>query len=68
MILRLRQLCCHPNLVLVRATDNLLQNSMLIAPQNDDNNLGLAVSKAAKELARATKIMGARWVMNVRVT
>ncbi|KAI0351250.1 hypothetical protein OH77DRAFT_1430072 [Trametes cingulata] len=51
-ILRLRQLCCHPHLV--------LEN-----PKGDDPSLVMS-SESEKELARATKKMGQRWVANIK--
>ncbi|KAI0363945.1 hypothetical protein BV20DRAFT_975060 [Pilatotrama ljubarskyi] len=51
-ILRLRQLCCHPHLV--------LEN-----PKGDDPSLVMS-SNSEKELARAMKKMGQRWVSNIK--
>ncbi|KAH7912078.1 SNF2 family N-terminal domain-containing protein [Hygrophoropsis aurantiaca] len=49
MILRLRQLCCHPNLILSHAAD-YADPTLLMSDDND------------KELGRAIKIMGVAWV------
>jgi hypothetical protein len=49
MILRLRQLCCHPHLILDQAQEF------------DDPSLMLA-SEADKEVGRAAKAMGIAWV------
>jgi hypothetical protein len=54
MILRLRQLCCHPNLIL-SLTDGYADPTLLVGSEND------------KELGRAKKIMGAEWVTKVGV-
>ncbi|KZP27972.1 hypothetical protein FIBSPDRAFT_917816 [Athelia psychrophila] len=53
MILRMRQLCCHPNLILSRADEF----------ENPTDMLG---DEAEKEVARAFKIMGPAWVANVK--
>lgn len=53
MILRLRQLCCHPHLILSLAEDF------------EDPTL-LVGSDAEKELGRAKKAMGAAWVAEVK--
>ncbi|KAI0085988.1 SNF2 family N-terminal domain-containing protein [Irpex rosettiformis] len=53
LILRLRQLCCHPNLVLSLSSDG------------SDPALALA-SLAEKEFARATKAMGTKWAFNIK--
>ncbi|OJT08730.1 hypothetical protein TRAPUB_340 [Trametes pubescens] len=52
-ILRLRQLCAHPHLVLEQA-DGFADPSVMMGSASD------------KELARATKKMGAKWVENVK--
>jgi len=49
MILRLRQLCCHPNLILCQAEDY------------DDPTL-LMSGESERELARAKRAMGLEWV------
>ncbi|KAI9457065.1 SNF2 family N-terminal domain-containing protein [Russula earlei] len=49
MILRLRQLCCHPNLILC------------LAEQYDDPTM-LIGGESEKELARARRVMGVPWV------
>ncbi|KIM66386.1 hypothetical protein SCLCIDRAFT_1151111, partial [Scleroderma citrinum Foug A] len=51
MILRLRQLCCHPNLI-------------LISRDYEDPTLIMSDDKE-KEHARAVKLMGTAWVNNV---
>ncbi|KAF8809842.1 SNF2 family DNA-dependent ATPase [Phlegmacium glaucopus] len=53
MILRLRQLCCHPYLILS------------LAEEFEDPTL-LVGSDADKELSRARKVMGAAWVAEVK--
>lgn len=70
MILRLRQLCCHPNLILVSV--NLLNDFTLdidaraqsLTDGYEDPTL-LVASGAEKELGRARKLMGAAWVAEV---
>ncbi|KDQ23736.1 hypothetical protein PLEOSDRAFT_1048309 [Pleurotus ostreatus PC15] len=52
MILRLRQLCCHPNLIL-RDTDDFEDPTLLMAGDGE------------KELSRAIKFMGKSWVNDV---
>ncbi|KAL4077807.1 SNF2 family N-terminal domain-containing protein, partial [Scleroderma citrinum] len=52
MMLRLRQLCCHPNLILSQAGDY------------DDPTLIMSDDKE-KERGRAVKLMGPAWVNNV---
>ncbi|KAI0798158.1 SNF2 family N-terminal domain-containing protein [Abortiporus biennis] len=52
LILRLRQLCCHPNLILGQLED--LDDPTLMVGSDSD-----------KELSRATKAMGSLWVQNV---
>ncbi|KAI0334280.1 hypothetical protein GY45DRAFT_94057 [Cubamyces sp. BRFM 1775] len=52
-ILRLRQLCDHPHLVLEQG-EGFADPSMIMASADE------------KELSRATKKMGARWVMNIK--
>ncbi|KAK0459781.1 SNF2 family DNA-dependent ATPase [Desarmillaria tabescens] len=53
MILRLRQLCCHPNLIL-SLTDSYDDPTMLLA------------GEAEKELSRALKFRGRQWVDDVK--
>ncbi|KAL0952817.1 hypothetical protein HGRIS_007042 [Hohenbuehelia grisea] len=53
MILRLRQLCCHPNLILSQ-TDQYEDPTLLMAGAAD------------KERGRATKIMGRPWVAQMK--
>ncbi|TFK37535.1 SNF2 family DNA-dependent ATPase [Crucibulum laeve] len=53
MILRLRQLCCHPNLILTLAND-YEDPTLLVASDSD------------KELGRAKKVMGASWVADLK--
>ncbi|RDB23958.1 putative ATP-dependent helicase C23E6.02 [Hypsizygus marmoreus] len=53
MILRLRQLCCHPHLILSQSEGY------------DDPTL-LVGSESDKELGRARKIMGSAWVADVK--
>ncbi|GJE92995.1 SNF2 family N-terminal domain-containing protein [Phanerochaete sordida] len=51
LILRLRQLCCHPNLVL----------------HDDSGDPTMAMASAAeKEFERAKKVMGVRWAMDMK--
>ncbi|KAH0579624.1 hypothetical protein H2248_002474 [Termitomyces sp. 'cryptogamus'] len=53
MILRLRQLCCHPNLILSQ-TEEYEDPTLLVGSDSD------------KELARAKKVMGRAWVAEVK--
>ncbi|KAF8176997.1 SNF2 family DNA-dependent ATPase [Pholiota molesta] len=53
LILRLRQICCHPYLILS------------LAEEFEDPTMVLG-NKSDKELSRAKKIMGIPWVVNVR--
>ncbi|KAG6856050.1 hypothetical protein H0H87_008064 [Tephrocybe sp. NHM501043] len=53
MILRLRQLCCHPNLILSQ-TEGYEDPTLLVGSDSD------------KELARAKKIMGGNWVSQIK--
>ncbi|KAJ8462365.1 hypothetical protein ONZ45_g17962 [Pleurotus djamor] len=53
MILRLRQLCCHPNLILKDVGD-YADPTLLVA------------GDAEQELGRALKFMGRAWVANVK--
>ncbi|KAH9958710.1 SNF2 family N-terminal domain-containing protein [Russula dissimulans] len=53
MILRLRQLCCHPNLILSQAEEY------------DDPTL-LVGGESEKDLARARKMMGPEWVVKLK--
>ncbi|KAG6836974.1 hypothetical protein H0H93_016927 [Arthromyces matolae] len=53
MILRLRQLCCHPNLILSKTAEG------------EDPTL-LIGGDSEKELARARKVMGSAWVAEVK--
>ncbi|KAA1467021.1 hypothetical protein DENSPDRAFT_831976 [Dentipellis sp. KUC8613] len=53
MILRLRQLCCHPNLILSQA-EGFEDPSVLVGSDSD------------KELARAKRLMGDKWVNQVK--
>ncbi|KAF8064022.1 SNF2 family DNA-dependent ATPase [Lyophyllum atratum] len=53
MILRLRQLCCHPNLILSQ-TDGYEDPTLLVGSDGD------------RELGRARKIMGGTWVAEVK--
>ncbi|KAG5720309.1 putative SWI/SNF-related matrix-associated actin-dependent regulator of chromatin subfamily A member 3-like 2, partial [Termitomyces sp. T112] len=53
MILRLRQLCCHPNLILSQ-TEEYEDPTLLVGSDSD------------KELARAKKVMGGAWVAEVK--
>ncbi|KAF8153937.1 SNF2 family DNA-dependent ATPase [Crassisporium funariophilum] len=53
MILRLRQLCCHPHLILSQA-EGFEDPTLLVG------------SDADKELGRAKKSMGAAWVADVK--
>ena len=52
MILRLRQLCCHPNLILSQTEDL-------------DDPTDLMGSEAEKERSRAVKVKGRPWVEGV---
>ncbi|KAF9007048.1 SNF2 family DNA-dependent ATPase [Cyathus striatus] len=53
MILRMRQLCCHPHLILSQ-TAGYEDPTLLVAGDNE------------KELGRAKKSMGLRWVTDVK--
>ncbi|KAF9468325.1 SNF2 family DNA-dependent ATPase [Collybia nuda] len=53
MILRLRQLCCHPNLILSQ-TGGYEDPTLLVGSESD------------KELGRAKKVMGGPWVADVK--
>ncbi|CCL99823.1 uncharacterized protein FIBRA_01847 [Fibroporia radiculosa] len=53
LILRLRQLCCHPNLILSLA-EGFEDPTMLVG------------SEADKEVARATRLLGPKWVTGVK--
>ncbi|KAI6030080.1 SNF2 family N-terminal domain-containing protein [Pisolithus marmoratus] len=53
MILRLRQLCCHPNLILSQAED-FVDPTLIMSDDKD------------KELGRAIKIMGKEWVEKIK--
>ncbi|KAG6868140.1 hypothetical protein C0993_007214, partial [Termitomyces sp. T159_Od127] len=53
MILRLRQLCCHPNLILSQ-TEEYDDPTLLVGSDSD------------KEIARAKKVMGDAWVAEVK--
>ncbi|KAI0255631.1 SNF2 family N-terminal domain-containing protein [Lactifluus subvellereus] len=53
MILRLRQLCCHPNLILCQA-DEYEDPTLLVRGESD------------KELARARRVMGSEWVVRLK--
>jgi hypothetical protein len=70
MILRLRQLCCHPNLILVSLLLESLSRYSADFEQSraDDfeNPTDLMGDDKDKELARAHKTMGASWVARVR--
>lgn len=76
MILRLRQVCCHPHLILVRArisfTDDLILIPLLPLPCQsladgfEDPSM-LVGSESDKELSRAKKVMGAAWAIAVRL-
>ena len=81
MILRLRQICAHPYLVLVRPpfssslapllhslTRLLICGSPATQHETDDfaDPTALLGSDGDKELARATKLVGAKWVNMVR--
>lgn len=71
MILRLRQLCCHPHLLLVS------QIGLLTAPVSDvkaqsqtegyEDPTLLVGSESEKELGRARKVMGSHWVAEVKI-
>ncbi|KAL6299805.1 SNF2 family N-terminal domain-containing protein [Sparassis latifolia] len=52
LILRMRQLCCHPHLIL-SLTEGFEDPTLLVG------------SDADKEIARANKLLGAQWVMEV---
>ena len=54
LILRLRQMCCHPNLILAQA-EEYDDPTMLLAGDGD------------KEVARAMKAKGKIWVDKVRL-
>ncbi|KAG2137485.1 SNF2 family N-terminal domain-containing protein [Suillus clintonianus] len=53
MILRLRQLCCHPNLILCHTGEH------------EDPSLLMSDDKE-RELARAIRVMGSTWVNDVK--
>jgi hypothetical protein len=53
MILRLRQLCCHPHLLLIQAEEG------------DDPTL-LVSGASERELARARRVMGPEWVVQLK--
>lgn len=53
MILRLRQLCCHPNLILCQA-EGYVDPTLIMSDDKD------------KELGRAIKIMGNEWVTKIK--
>ncbi|KZV69422.1 hypothetical protein PENSPDRAFT_676105 [Peniophora sp. CONT] len=53
LILRLRQLCCHPNLILDQAGEG-------------EDGTAMMSTNAEKEITRATKEMGKRWVEEVK--
>jgi len=53
LILRLRQLCCHPNLILGQA-------------EGFEDPTVLVGSEADKEVARANKLLGPQWVTEVK--
>ena len=70
LILRLRQLCCHPNLILVCHSPPSLLVSLLIRLQDQagegEDGSAMMSTDAEKELTRATKEMGKRWVEEVK--
>ncbi|KAF8263933.1 SNF2 family N-terminal domain-containing protein [Lactarius quietus] len=53
MILRLRQLCCHPHLTLIQSEEG------------DDPTL-LVSGESERELARARRVMGPAWVVPIK--
>lgn len=53
MILRLRQLCCHPNLILCHTEEH------------EDPSILMSDDKA-KEFARAMRVMGPAWVSDIK--
>ena len=77
MILRLRQLCCHPNLILVSMmlfSNPLLGIHFFFSPYShakcqadeyDDPTL-LVRGEGDKELARARRVMGSEWVVRLK--
>lgn len=72
MILRLRQLCCHPYLILVstlstgtrQITDSHFFHWQSLTEEHEDPAL-LVGNVAEKELSRARRAMGAAWVAEV---
>lgn len=70
MILRLRQLCCHPYLILVGRLDNCIHpiSDGLDKSQAEDfaDPTVLVADECAKELARARKEIGPTIVAEVR--
>jgi hypothetical protein len=77
MILRLRQLCCHPNLILVSKPlfCNLLYlvihffaspSYMKCQAEDYDDPTMLVSGESEKELARARKVMGSEWVVKLK--
>lgn len=71
MILRLRQLCCHPNLILVSSsaaptqTRSLICNHIQSLAEGFDDPTMLMGSDGDKELTRAIKSKGHAWVNQV---
>ena len=75
MILRLRQLCCHPNLILVSRiffscvlfSDLFLFGLLWTKCQADGYDPTMLVSgESEKDLARARKVMGSEWVAKLK--
>lgn len=70
MILRLRQLCCHPNLILVSSLHLLTTHIRFITIRQRDTDdfedpTLLMAGDGEKELSRAIKYMGKSWVNDV---
>jgi hypothetical protein len=76
MILRLRQLCCHPNLILVSKFPDLfclmahfflhLRRVMKCQADDYDDPTLLVGGENEKELGRARRVMGSEWVVKIK--
>lgn len=69
LILRLRQLCCHPYLILVRIPTGELSFDLPILQSRDeaeDDPAMVAADAPEKDFARAVRVMGAQWATEVR--
>ena len=68
LILRLRQLCCHPYLTLVCPSNlYIIRRSDIVQSLTDGSGepAVLVATDSEKELNRAKKIMGMAWVNQV---